>query len=615
MIRKKLNNVAWGLEFGVSTLRLLVPKRMIKKKQNNVVWGLEFGGSALRLVRVRRNGSDYQADKFLEVALDDRWEKPADVTAALAEMSSQKLSEALVICGADERVLFRTLRLPEASAGALAKMIQNQLEVLIPTQSEHFASGYSNYPDPSEPGRQRVVLCAVRREVLRGMLESSRQLGREPAGAIPSILALSVCWPQLSQDSQTPLVLLDVGARCTGIALLDGGRVAHCGLIDQGGDHWSERIAEELGIGYAEAEKRKLSYAASRSSAQDDPQVHDCLGPVLDDWSRRLREAYRNCLENTSPNRRAGRCIVFGRSARMPGLSELISGTLGLQIAQPDIPKRLTLAEGLDFSRSAPAIGAAFCGMQENWPSLNLAATSKESVQGRKVFSWKWAALLAWLIAAVISLYVLDIVKAARLSNTNAEAHKKTAKQGGLDQQLAIAKYLERSGPTPLEVLDRISEVLPEKTLLTSWTYSRNGEVTIGGTVPKEKDFWPMLRKLSQLGQADLKRARPDKKKFRFEIALAVGRSSPTPVPASPAEAKEDKPEEPSEKAPEAAEKTPTKEEPAKEADSKEAPSKEAHSQETDSKATEPATSEADAADEPEPPKPERKTKGKGARP
>ena len=574
-----------------------------------MVWGLEFGGSALRLVRLRRNGSDYQADKFLEVPLDDRWEKPADLAAALAQMASQKLTETLVICGADERVLFRTLRLPEASSSALAKMIQAQLEVLIPTQSEHFATGYSNYSDPSEPGRQGVVLCAVRREVLSAMLESSRQLGREPAGAIPSILALGVCWAQLSPDSQTPLLLLDVGARCTGMALLDGPRVVHCGLIDQGGDYWSERIAEELGIGYAEAEKRKLSYAASRSGAQDDPQVHDCLAPVLDDWSRRLREAYRNCLQKAPRQRQAARCIVFGRSARMPGLSELISGSLGLEVAQPEVPKRLTLAGGLDFSRSAPAIGAALCSMQDDWPSLNLAAVSKDITQPRKVFSWKWAALLGWVIAAVISLYALDIVKAAKLRDTRAEVHKKTAQQGGLAQQLAIGQHFERSGPTPLEVLDRISEVLPEKTLLTSWNYSRNGDLTIAGIVSNEKDFVPMLQKLRQVGQVDLKRAKPDKKKFRFEIALAVGRSAPTPVSSPSAETKEDKPKTSDEKTPESTEKTPTKEEPSKEADAKEAPSKEAHSKETDSKAAEPATSEADA----EPPKPERK--GKGGRP
>ncbi len=50
---------------------------MIRRKQNNVVWGLEFGGSALRLVRLTRSGADYHADKFLEVPLDDRWEKLA----------------------------------------------------------------------------------------------------------------------------------------------------------------------------------------------------------------------------------------------------------------------------------------------------------------------------------------------------------------------------------------------------------------------------------------------------------------------------------------------------------------------------------------------------------
>lgn len=562
---------------------------MSKNKQNNVVWGLEFGGSALRLVRVSRNDWGYQADEFLEVDLEDRWEKPADVRAALARVSRAKLSEPVVICGADERVLFRSLQLPEATPEALAKMVQAQLEVLIPTQSEYFAKGYSNYSDPSAPGQERVVLCALRQEVLWEMLESARQLGREPAGAIPSILALAVMWAQLGGDSQTPVLLLDIGARCAGIALLKNGKVAHCGLIDQGGDHWNERIAGQLGIGYAEAEKRKLSYASSRSGAQDDPQVHECLSSILEDWSRRLGEAYRNCLENTSKNNRPAKCIVFGRSATTPGLSELISRTVGLQVAGPAAPKKLTLAKGLDISRSAPAISAAFCSMGENWPSLNLAGTSIGNAQGRREFSWKWAAILAWLIVGVFGLYGLDKLAAGRMQETLTQARAKTGQEGGLVRQLKIGHYLEQSGPTPLDVLEKISKILPEKTLLTRWTYSHDGQVSLGGIVPTDKDFWPMLKELSELGQTVLKRARPDNGKFRFEIALTLGHWRPAGILPPADDAKEDKPKEPAEKAPETAEKTPG------ETEIKEVPSKE-------DKAKEVEASEADAADEPETP-------------
>ena len=68
------------------------------KPSNNVAWGLEFGGSAVRLVCVTRSNSGYHADKFLETPLDERWEKAADAPAAVEQMGAKKVNDPLVAC-------------------------------------------------------------------------------------------------------------------------------------------------------------------------------------------------------------------------------------------------------------------------------------------------------------------------------------------------------------------------------------------------------------------------------------------------------------------------------------------------------------------------------------
>lgn len=534
---------------------------MSNKKQNNTVWGLELGGSALRLVRLTRNGQEYHVEESFEVALEDRWEKPADYSAALAALPRLNITDPLVVCGADERVLFRSLSLPDSRPADLAKMVQSQLEVLIPTQAENFDTAYTNCPHPSEPGRQRVLLYAARREVLSATLKSTQALGVDHAGLIPSILALSCSWTYLTRDGRKPdgpLLLIDVGARCTSIALMTENRVAHCSIIDQAGDHWTEQIAEHLDITPSQAERRKLAYATSDSPAQADPQLHDCLGPLLDNWSRHLREAYQTSLENAASASCPDHCIILGRSASLPGLSELIADTLSLQVDQPKPPERLVLAEGIIFQESAAAIGAALCSMQDDWPQLNMATTKESSHTGRALFSWRWAALLGWLLAAVLSLYGLDRLEASRLSETLKDARDQTGQQGGLARQLAIGKFLEKSGPAPLDVLDTISTLLPEKAILTGLKYNRNNRITVGGTVPNQQEFQMLLQKLSKLGPTDLKTARPDKKEFRFEISLTLE----TPRPAAEPTPKTESPESP-------AADTDTKESPAKSPDAK----------------------------------------------
>ena len=124
---------------------------LLSKAENNFAWGLEFGGSAVRLVRVRRifsgGGPDYRAEMFREVPFDERWRQAPNAASAVERMGEQ-ISGPLVACVSDELVLFRTLSLPPADAAALDKMVHSQLEILIPTQTEQFASGYRSFADP-----------------------------------------------------------------------------------------------------------------------------------------------------------------------------------------------------------------------------------------------------------------------------------------------------------------------------------------------------------------------------------------------------------------------------------------------------------------------------------
>jgi hypothetical protein len=340
-------------------------------------------------------------------------------------------------------------------------------------------------------------------------------------------------------------------------------------VIDQGGDHWTERIAEELQISCQRAEVRKLEYAAAsadRPAAEADPAVHACVQQAMADWAQQLREAYEDCVGTIPPHRRPGRCVLFGRSARMPGLPALAAETLGVQ-AEPLLTDGLELAEGIDLGSSAPAIGAAMWAMAGDWPTVSLTGPSEDQLRRRGRFrglqrrllpvgrsSWRWAALIVWLLAAVAALYGLDKVEANRLEDTLRDFRAKTGGHAGqgaesanpqdnLARQLAIGTYLEMAGPTPLEVLDRISQIVPKQLLLTYWHYSRSGEVIIRGTAPNEKEFAAMLGKLCEVGEVEWKSGRPDKGKFRFEIHLQVGRSmKPTTQEAPEGEAAPSKP-------------------------------------------------------------------------
>jgi len=511
------------------------------KEQNEVVWGVEFGSSGVRAVRLRRTPEGFlsvSVEVCREADLNRRWDIAPSLAEAVAHLGVEALTEPVIACISDELVLYRSMSLPDADPAATAKMVAGQLEVMIPNQTDKFVSGFLSGPDPCKVGHRRVLLCAARRDAVTEVYSACRRMGRGPDAVVPSILALATVWLQLGRDDDRPIALLDVGARCSCLAVLNAGQVVKCAVIDQGGDHWTELIAEKLNISLQQAEQRKCQYSGNPSAAQDDPQVYGCIERAMADWSRQLREAYRHCLESLPSQCRPVLCILFGRSAIMPGLAELVASSLNVEVRQASALGRLELPEGVEFEWVAPAIGAAMCAMGLDANVVDLAPVSKP--RRGQVKKWRqWAALAAWALVALFAMYGLDVRKADKLDRTLSDLQGKAAGQGGLDRRLSIGAYLESGGPPPLAVLDRLSGTLPDQAQMLSLNYTRSDEsadVVIGAILPNEKDLPSLLEKLGRMGDADLKSTRPEKKQCRFEIHLTLGRSlKPASRPAVPA--------------------------------------------------------------------------------
>ena len=527
------------------------------KTSNDTAWGLEFGGSALRLVRVTRNDAGYRADSFLEVPLPDRWENSVDLVAAVGQMTSAKVTGPLFACMSDQQILFRTLSLPKAQAPVLERIVQGQLEVLIPTHADRFTGSFLASDDPFNPSAQRVLLCAVRKDALDEILRPCKRLTRQPDGVTPSILALAALSSRLDSHTKDPIAVLDVAARSTSIALLLNGQITQCAVFDSAADRWTERIAETLDIPYSQAEQRKQQLADSPDSDHD---VHNCLRQALDDWADQLRDFYQHCLDQLPQDRRPIRCILFGRAAQTPGLSALISDALSLPVEKPAVPSRLSLDQDMDFSSSAAAIGSAISALETDWPVVNLAAPPKKARPlGRKLSLWRWAGGFVWLLAALLTLYGLDKAEAYKLTTALSDLEATMAEQGGLSRQLALGDYLYSVGPSPLDAMDRITASLPNGIMLAAWSHSSTGQVTIRGTVANEKDFQTMYDKLCELASVDFRSGKPEgKKKFRFEFRLSIPRDlaaakkpeAEEKTADSAEEAKEEKPTEPEKQAP-----------------------------------------------------------------
>lgn len=471
-------------------------------------WGVEFGGSAVRLARLVREGDAYRLDRCVEAPLPDRWDATATPAQAAAALAGEAPREPLAACLGDELVLYRGLTLPGGEPAAIQAMIDRQAEALIP--GEGFAHAWQSQANPQAGGSVEVLIAAARREMVSAAAAGAAACGRVAEAVVPAMAATAAGWGALCGGSGEAVLLVDVSARCTGVAISWGGVAGRCDVIDMGGDAVTEALAKAAGVPPRQAEERKLAGGAEAGEA---------VRGALTRWGRSLREAYEHCAAGLPEERRPKRCVLVGRGARLAGLADRAAAALGMPAAPAHAPAG---PAGADTAAFLTAAGAAMAAMELGPAKMNLLER-----KARRRGSWRigrpWAVAAGWALAALLALWGLDLAAAARTGAALQRARERVGSPGALERQLAMGRYLESLGPTPAEAVEAISQALSGKALLASLNCRGRGEVALTGTVGNEQELMAALESLGKAGAIETRNVRPENNRLRFEVTVRLG--------------------------------------------------------------------------------------------
>jgi type IV pilus assembly protein PilM len=114
--------------------------------------------------------------------------------------------------------------------------------------------------DPSGPQKQRVLVAAVRKQLLDDYLQ-----GAKGAGLIADLIMPSLIGPVNAFEKAMPEVfekevvaLVDVGFKSSSICIVQEGDLVLSRVVSIGGDKLTQGLAEDLSVSYAEAEGIKV---------------------------------------------------------------------------------------------------------------------------------------------------------------------------------------------------------------------------------------------------------------------------------------------------------------------------------------------------------------------
>lgn len=421
--------------------------------------------------------------------------------------------------------LLRPLRRRRFSAPVILTVSQSHLRQLLVTVKEQTQVPAAIQAEagrlfPFEPSqailRHRVVsqqplegnlscvlqVAACEAHVVQRDLDTLARAGWVPTQACPSALALAALARGQGRLGPEPVILCDLGARHSMVAVAANGRLLMAREVAIGSEALTEALMTEVRIGEdtvklsweeAEALKRQLGIPLSETAAASAETrlplatYRALLQPVLEQWVGEIQRTAAFSQE-VYPDAEPKTVLVCGGGSQLTGLDDWLGRQLGMTVHRLTVQPVL----GTDLPALAVAVGSL---LADDAAELSLLPTA--AGQARRVIVGERLAitgLLGGAIAAWLSIAVIGV--------QHAQLRRQLVPLQQRQQALAPVAAMAETVTTHAAMLDalvggqassvrwfrRMTEGFPDPIRLTELTVNLDGDASLAGQAqPREQ--------------------------------------------------------------------------------------------------------------------------------
>lgn len=251
-------------------------------------------------------------------------------------------------------VFTSVIELPKMSDSDLATAVEFEAKKYVPLSiSDVDLSWVVLNQEASSSDSQKVLLTAVPKQVTRNYMKVFDLAGLEPeVGEIEALALIR----SLIGHNRLNCVIIDIGAKNTGLNIIEKGYLRLSRNLNVGGDTITNKISESLRVSRARSEQFKRDFGVTNSTF-----IPDTIKPVL---SIIKNETKQLLTISGSQGLRIEKIILVGGGSSMPGLVDFFKD-LGVPVELGDPLKTVGYSKDLSavlkrYSLSLPiAIGLA----------------------------------------------------------------------------------------------------------------------------------------------------------------------------------------------------------------------------------------------------------------
>lgn len=308
--------------------------------------GLDIGTSSVRAAELSFSRDGAKLERFGQMALpvgcmrDGEVVDARVVAEAIAELwKAVKFSSKKVTLGlSNQRVVVRQVEVPYLEAKELHDSLALHVGDQVPMPVDESVLDFVPLEELRSAEGTRTLsglLVAASEEMVVNAIQAVEQAGLTAAAVDLTSFAMmrALARPHALGFEQTPEAIVDIGAKVTNIVVHEGGTPTFVRILMMGGQDVTDALITKCDMDMRGAELFKRHWG---TNAADSPDLKTMAGgKAIVSSLNALVEEIRGSLDYysaTTANGSPTRVLITGGGSQLPGLVEMIAGTVRLPV-------------------------------------------------------------------------------------------------------------------------------------------------------------------------------------------------------------------------------------------------------------------------------------------
>jgi type IV pilus assembly protein PilM len=441
-----------------------------------VLFGVEFCTTGLKVAQVRLSGRQAIIERLV------RFEPGSDFVSAIAASGMLVKGATVGLSGAD--VMVRYLRIQPLPPPRMKLAMEFEIGEMKEKSTEPLCADYIVNPVQDVTGDLTAMVVLVKEAVAGQRISDLQRLRISPHSLLPNSFALFNTFLSLKQyDPDGKYLLLDIGAENTSLAVVKGMRLVAARSLSMGGNHFTQFVADSLGISFQEAEKVKKEEGVIKNKgwiSERQKKVSEALSLAADRFSGTLSSTLSFLKRQLNwKELKFDKVLLFGGGSVLEGLRGHLAESLRTEVETvtivpppedkyADVDKRPALSERLppeDLKSAtntgaefAVAVGLALAGAGEPFVSLSLVP---DAIQKQILFKERTVYLIA--AGVFLALFCIAMVVSAKVEKGSSVSKKEALemRMNDANNQLADMERMRKEVELQKDALSHLT-LLPD---------------------------------------------------------------------------------------------------------------------------------------------------------